>query len=69
MVEASLEVLVLPPPSRCWDYKLVALPSAEVSLARCCLVAGAHTRCLASVERLLSERLGGPYVSKSPLIE
>lgn len=69
MVEASLELLVLPQPSRCWDYKLVALHSAEVSLASYCLVEGAHMLFGLSAERLLSERLGGPYVSKSPLIE
>lgn len=43
MVEASLELLVLPKQSKCWDYRLGAVHSAEVSLAAvCCLLEGAH---------------------------
>lgn len=43
MVEASLELLLLPKQSKCWDYRLGAVHSAEVSLAAgCCLLEGAH---------------------------
>lgn len=60
MVEASLELLVLPKQSKCWDYRLGAVHSAEVSLSAVCL--RAHVLCLALGQKVRVWKTRGSFM-------